>query len=164
MREAYRGDESVDALSYLYSISFIRSPGSGAKVAIRTNPLMCVPLTTETLNAGAIAGIAVASVLVFVFLLISVALCVVIFVLARRQKKTHPELTWPGSTAQGIRVFIKVSKHMVLWSDIKDCCISSPQSFDPSKWLGYLAADSPEGEELDKFVAGWEDNDVEVWK
>ena len=79
MREAYRGDESVDALSYLYSISFIRSPGSGAKVAIRTNPLMCVLLTTETLNAGAIAGIAVASVLVFVFLLISVALCVVIF-------------------------------------------------------------------------------------
>ena len=134
------------------------------QVAIRTNPLMCVPLTTETLNAGAIAGIAVASVIGFVFLLISVALCFVIFVLARSQKKTHPELTWPGSTAQGIKVFIKVSKHMVLWSDINDCCISSPQSFDPSKWLGYLAADGPEGEELDKFVAGREDNDVEVWK
>ena len=51
---------------------------------------------------------------------------------------------------------------MVLWSDIKDCYISSPQFFDPSKWLAYLASDGPEGEEPNKFVAGREDNDVEV--
>lgn len=64
-------------------------------------------MSATEISAGAIAAIAVVSVLAFVAVIIIVILCIVIF-MAKKEKKAHPELTWPQSAT---RVILRVSHH-----------------------------------------------------
>jgi hypothetical protein len=67
--------------------------------------------TREVLSPSAIAGIAVASTLVLFLLLITATLFIVILLLARKEKKTHPELTWPESAKE---VIVRVKARVYL--------------------------------------------------